>query len=126
MNNISQEKYTAGETIILEFATLLNQAVYDITGCYFWFTLRGQSKTVCTDPYDADALIRKDSTDGIIATDAANGIGQVLLESDDTKNMPVNIPLIINLRMRTATGEINDLAGGVIIFEPAAALRSYL
>lgn len=126
MNNLPLQKYTTGETILLEVPVVLDQAPYDLTGCYFWFTLRGEMDTVCTDPYDMDALIRKDSTDGIIVVDVTGGIAQILLESDDTKDLPVNIPLYASLRMKTASGQINEIAGGVIIFEPAAAARSYL
>ena len=108
-----------GDTLAIDLAVTLGGTAFDLTGSTLFFTL----KRKITD-LDADALVQCQTGDRLTHTNAAGGLATLRLPAADTAPMPLNIPLVADIQVKTAAGEIYTVASGKITFSADVTLRT--
>lgn len=95
-------------------------AAYNLTGCTLFFTLKESN-----DQTDDAALMKKDSTTGgITVSNAAGGEAILYFNATDTASCPTNTPLVCDVQLKTATGEIFTVSSGKITFREQTTRRT--
>ena len=105
-------KVYRGDTFNLTLPVTLNGAVYDITGCTLFFTIK--SKITDVDP----GLTQKKTGAGITHTVPASGIAVLVVPAAETEAWPLNKALPYDVQLKTSSAEIFTLETGFITVLP--------
>jgi hypothetical protein len=104
-----------GDTVKLNVAVTAGGAVFNLTGCTVWFTVKNQY----SDP-DNQSVFQKSTTNGgITITDAPNGLCQVTIANADTSGEPdTKVMLLWDCQVKDASGNIYTVNSGNLIILP--------
>jgi len=104
----------AGDTVIIDYTIILNDAVVDLTG----LTLKWAARLHYGDEIPA---IEKVTGNGIVHVDAKNGKARLTLMPEDTANLAVSSTATLVWALRLYDNDnIHTVAAGLLIVQPVA------
>lgn len=106
-------KVFRGDTFELTLPVTLNGAVYDITGCTLFFTVKNSINDL-----DTAALSQKKTGTGITHTSPTSGIANLVVPSTETELWPLNKALPYDVQLKTTANEIFTIETGFITVRP--------
>lgn len=98
-----------GDTVFLQVSFTKDNAPFSLAGCTVFFTIKEDP-----DQSDDEALLALISNDGITHSGSD---AEIYIAGEKTVNAPVGVPLVADIQVRTADGDIFTAATGKVIFK---------
>ena len=111
---------TRGDTVSFSIAVTLSGAPFDLSSCSLWFT----AKNKFTD-LDNAAVFQKTIGNGIVVTNAVQGLATVTILPADTNSLSlIKTILFWDLQLKDSSNNIYTINSGNLIVSPDVTLAS--